>query len=74
MDNGKQNARCGSGIWFKNDSPRNLALQIPGDAQSNQVGEIAAVIAAAAATAPYQPLKIATDSKYVIEGLTTNLK
>jgi len=32
------------------------------------------VIAAAAATAPYQPLKIATDSKYVIEGLTTNLK
>jgi len=74
MDNGKQNARCGSGIWFDNNSPRNLALRIPGDAQSNQVGEIMAVIAAAAATALYQPLKIATDSKYVIEGLTSNLK
>ena len=74
MNNGKQNARCGSGIWFDNDSPRNLALRILGDTQSNQVGEIAAVIAAVAATAPYQPLKIVTNSKYVIEGLTANLK
>ena len=74
MNNGKQNAKSGSGIWFARDSPRNLALRIPGDTQSNQVGELAAVIAAAASTAPYQPLKIVTDSKYVIEGLTTNLQ
>ena len=74
MNNGKENAQCGSGVWFDHNSPRNLAIKIPGAAQSNQVGEITAVIAATAATALYQPLKIVTDSKYVIEGLTTNLK
>jgi hypothetical protein len=46
---------------------------LPGTAQSNQIGEIAAVIIAINATAPYQPLKIITDSKYVIDGLTTYL-
>ena len=74
MNNGKANARCGSGIWFDHNSPRNLALRVPGDDQSNQVGELVAVIAAISAVPPYQPLKIITDSKYVIEGLTTHLE
>jgi ribonuclease HI len=70
---GKMNAQCGSGIWFGPDNRNNQAIRIPGATQSNQVGEIAAIIAAVNATAPYQPLKIVTDSKYVIDGLTTHL-
>ena len=39
----------------------------------NQVGEIAAIIAVAEAVPPSWPLKIHTDSKYIIDGLTTHL-
>jgi len=74
MNNGKKNAQCRSGVWFSQDDPRNRALWIPGDAQSNQVGEIAAVIAALETVPPYQPLKIMMDSKYMIEALTTHLE
>ena len=74
MNNGKQNARSGSGIWFRHKNPRNLAIRVPGVAQSNQVGKLVAIIAAAKATPPYQPLKIVTNSKYAIYGLTDHLE
>ena len=74
MNNGKKDVRSGSGIWFGHNNPKNRALRIPGDTQLNQVGELAAVIHAIAETAPYQPLRIITDSKYVKDGLTTNLE
>jgi len=74
MNNGKQNAQCGSRVWFDQGNTRNIALKVPGENQSNQIGEIAAVIATITAVAPYQPIRIMTDSKYVIDGLTTNLE
>ena len=74
MKNGKENAQCGSGVWFGEGDPRNSAIRIPGEAQSNQVGELAAIIVATSKVAPYQPLKIITDSEYVIEGLTIHLE
>ncbi len=74
LHNGKRNTRCGSGIWFGPNDPQNAAIRVPGHSQSNQVGEIAAVIAAAKAVAPFWPIRIITDSKYVIEGLTTHLE
>ena len=43
-DNGKANARCGGGIWFGPDHLKNAAIQVPSKRQSNQVGELAAVI------------------------------
>jgi ribonuclease HI/exonuclease III len=73
INNGKANAACGSGIWFGPNDDRNRAMRIPGEVQSNQVGELAAVIVAAEQTPASWPLKIYTDSKYVIEGLTTHL-
>jgi ribonuclease HI len=73
-NNGKEDARSGSGMWIAQDHEMNKAIKIPGDTHSNQIGEIVAVIAAVEATPPFQPLKIVTDSKYVIEGLTTHLK
>jgi ribonuclease HI len=72
-NNGKLNARSGSGIWYGPDDIRNQVIRVPGNAQSNQVEEIVAIIAAVEATPPFQPLAISTDSKYVINGLTTHL-
>ena len=74
INNGKANARCGSGIWFAPDHEKNRAFRVPGEAQSNQVGELTAIIIAIETVPLNQPLKIITDSKYAIEGLTTHLK
>jgi ribonuclease HI len=74
LNNGKNNTQSGSGVWLGPDHENNLALRNPGRAQSNQVGELIAVIAAIERTPKNQPLRIITDSKYAIEGLTTNLK
>jgi ribonuclease HI len=72
-NNGKQNAKCGGGIWFGPDDPRNWALRVPENDQSNQIGELAAVIATTERVPPFAPLEIVTDSTYVINGLTTYL-
>ena len=74
INNGKENAKAGAGIWFAEEDPRNKALKIPGPNQSNQVGEIAAVIAALENTPTFAPLTIISDSMYVIDGLTKHLK
>ncbi len=65
--------RSGSGIWYSPNNERNLAIRVPGDAQLNQTSEIMAVITTVNATFLFQPLEISTDSKYVINGLTTHL-
>ncbi|KAH7918098.1 ribonuclease H-like protein [Leucogyrophana mollusca] len=62
-NNGKQNAICGSGIWFRLNDNRNTQVRIPGLRQSNQAGEIAALIIAAQIY-----------SKYVISGLTKHIQ
>ena len=74
MDNGKANARCRAGVWFGPEDPRNLAIRIPGNQQSNQVGEVAAILAAIKKAQHFSPLEIITDSRYAKEGLTMNLQ
>ena len=74
LNNGKMNAICGSGIWAGHNHPINKAIRVPGPAQSNQVGEIAAIILATAAVPLSQPLEIISDSRYAIDGLTTHLR
>ena len=73
IDNGKENAKAGAGIWFAEGDPRNKAIRIPGPNQTNQVGEIAAVIAALENTPTFAPVTIVSDSMYVIDGLTKYL-
>jgi ribonuclease HI len=73
-NNGKMNAQCGSGIWFGPEHEQNLAIRIPGHQQSNQIGEIAAIVAAVEAVPKFWPLTIVSDSKYAIEGLTIHLQ
>ena len=74
LNNGKQNAKCGGGIWLEEGSQHNRTIRIPGPNQSNQVGEIAAVVVALEKMPNYTPLIIKTDSRYVIDGLTKHLK
>ena len=73
INNGKKNARCGSGVWIEENHPMNIALKVPGNNHSNQIGELAAVIAAVQTLPNYCKLTIITDSRYVIDGLTENL-
>ena len=73
-NNGKQNARCGGGIWFGPNDHRNRPIRVPGDHQSNQIGELVATIMAIDAVPHFAPLEIITDSTYVISGLTAHLR
>ncbi|KAH7906072.1 ribonuclease H-like protein [Hygrophoropsis aurantiaca] len=72
-NNGKENATCGAGIWIKHNHPLNKSIRIKNETQSNQVGEIIAVLVALQTIDPALTITIKTDSKYVIDGLTTHL-
>ena len=39
MNNGRADARAGSGVWFGAGDDRNASERVLGDAQSNQTGE-----------------------------------
>ncbi|KAA1479858.1 ribonuclease H-like protein [Dentipellis sp. KUC8613] len=73
IHNGKADARCGSGIWIAHDHELNREIRVPGEKQSNQIGEIVAVIVLLQIATAFAPLLIKTDSRYVIDGLTEHL-
>ena len=74
INNGKLDTRCRSSIWLGADSQHNKALRVPGENQSNLIGELAAVVAVLEKLPNYAPIVIKTDSRYVIDGLTKHLK
>ena len=73
INNRKKNAKCRSRVWIEETHQMNIALKVPGDNHSNQIGELTAVIAAVQTLPNYCKLTIITDSRYVIDGLTENL-
>ncbi|KAF7986133.1 hypothetical protein HWV62_38488 [Athelia sp. TMB] len=73
-DDGDKGPRTGTGIWFGENDPRNRSIRIPGDDQLNQIGEMAAILYILQQISPYTPLKIRTDSQYVIDSLTMNFE
>ena len=73
LHNGQQNATCGAGIWAADDHPLNRAIRVPGDTQSNQIGELAAVVVALQIAPLSADLTIIMDSRYVIQTLTVSL-
>jgi ribonuclease HI len=73
-NNGKANARCGSGVWIAEGHPANQSIRVPGRVQSNQLGEVVAVIAAMQKIANYIPITFKTDLMYLIDGLTRYLQ
>ncbi|KAF9780845.1 hypothetical protein BJ322DRAFT_1011739, partial [Thelephora terrestris] len=44
IGNGTAEARAGSGVWYAPQDPRNASIRVPGKAQSNQVGELLAIL------------------------------
>lgn len=75
MDNGGEDARAGSGVWFADGDARNMAVRLPAHVeQSNNTGEAVAVLAVAAAVPAATDLDIFSDSSLVIDGMTKNLR
>ena len=68
--NGTAEARAGCGVWYGTDDPRNMAIRVPGKKQSNQVGELLAILYAIKSTLGARPLRICSDSRFAINGLT----
>jgi ribonuclease HI len=73
IGNGSADAKCGAGVWFGEGDERNISKRPPTSEQTNQAGEIAAVILAAQSVPPFTKLVIKSDSLTTIEGLTTHL-
>jgi len=44
INNGYENARAGSGVWYDDNDPRNLSARVAYKEQSNQTGELVAVL------------------------------
>lgn len=74
LNNRKLNAQCRSGIWIAPGDHRNQAIRVSGNEQSNQIGELVAVIKATQDLLIFAPLEIHSDLKYVIKGLTVHLE
>ncbi|OJT13721.1 Transposon TX1 uncharacterized 149 kDa protein [Trametes pubescens] len=74
IQNGEATARAGSGVWFGQDDCRNEGVRVPYDEQTNQAAEIYAIVVAESKVPPFAPLHIVSDSKYVVDGLTKNLR
>ena len=74
INNGEGDAQAGCRIWYWENDPRNTGERVPHRKQSNQTGELTAVFLAVKRHDPAKDLRIISDSKYIIDGLTTNLK
>ncbi|KAF6746108.1 ribonuclease H-like domain-containing protein, partial [Ephemerocybe angulata] len=70
MNNGRVDARAGSGMFFGRDSRKNAAVRVPDD-QTNNRAEAFAILRAIEACHPHQTLDIYSDSEYAINSLTT---
>lgn len=66
-------AAAGAGVWFGKDDPRNTAARVPGCEQTNNVAEFYAVALAASLAPADNALEIKSDSKLVVDGLTSHL-
>jgi ribonuclease HI len=74
INNGTEEAQAGSGIWYGENDPRNRALKVPGKEQSNQTGELYALLYVVKTTSKQDALLIKSDSRYAIDGLTKHLQ
>ncbi|KAI0074562.1 ribonuclease H-like protein, partial [Panus rudis PR-1116 ss-1] len=65
---GPPTARAGAGVIWGRTDRRNLSLRVPG-AQTNNRGELYAILHAIHATPPQKSLHIVSDSLYAIDAL-----
>jgi ribonuclease HI len=75
FNNGDYNARAGSGIHFPHGETQDVMLRLPKTvSQTNQSGELVAIIEAIRHVEENTPLCIKTDSKTTIDILTKDLE
>ena len=74
LHNGQHNVICGAGVWVANNYPLNRAIRVPGPEQSNQTGEIVAIVVALQIALKSADLTIITDSRHAIQSLTQSLE
>lgn len=72
-NNGDADAKAGAGVWHGEDDPLNIAFKIPENiAQSNNTGELIAILLAMQRTPKDETLQLFTDSKYAINNIDTH--
>ena len=74
LENGTANVAAGSGVWYGMNDPRNICARVTQATQSNQTSELTAVLLAIKNHDPSENLRLVSDSKYVIEGLTKHVR
>ena len=74
LHNGQHNAVSGVGVWLVDNHPLNRAIWVPGHEQSNQTGELAAIVVALQVAPRSADLMIITDSRYAIQSLNQSLE
>ena len=74
LNNGSDEAQAGCGVWYGDRDPRNISERVPHETQSNQTGELMAVLLAVKRHDLVEDLQIVSDSKFVVEGLMKHLK
>ncbi|KAJ3550428.1 hypothetical protein NMY22_g490 [Coprinellus aureogranulatus] len=70
LNNGRQNARAGSGGWWGDNNPHNFAVRVP-DAQTNNRGEVFAIFQALKVAHKQRALTIYSDSEYALHSILT---
>ncbi|KAJ7175325.1 ribonuclease H-like domain-containing protein, partial [Mycena filopes] len=65
FENGSPNARAGAGVYYGPNSRYNMSLRVSGD-QTNNWGELLAILYVLSTVPGHKSLKIFTDSEYCI--------
>ncbi|KAF8158386.1 ribonuclease H-like domain-containing protein, partial [Crassisporium funariophilum] len=67
LSNGTPHARAGAGVWWGEGSPNNCSERVPGPGrQTNNRGEVYAILMALRQADPCTTLRILSDSEYAI--------
>lgn len=69
LNNGKKDPRAGAEIFYRPGNARNTAVCVPGR-QTNNRGEILAILTALIQANPHKKISIYSDSEYAIKMLT----
>ncbi|KAF6753116.1 ribonuclease H-like domain-containing protein, partial [Ephemerocybe angulata] len=70
FNNGLPTAHAGAGVYFGPGNTKNAALRVPGPGQTNNRGELYAILESLRIVERHHGLEIYTDSKYAIEMIT----
>ena len=74
INNGDEDATAGYGVWYGENDQRNVSERVPLRTQSNQTGELMAILHTVSHHPKDEDIRILTDSRYAVDGLTKNLR